>query len=76
MPPLGLLSASPIVATPQLFETTSEAPSSLLEWISPLSLLSAPPILASLKNFESTFEASSRAASREVIHSPSQPPCL
>ena len=54
MPPLGLLSTSPIVSAPQLSETSSETTSFLLEWISPLSLLLASLIVAAPQLSETT----------------------
>jgi len=62
MPPLSLLSTSPIVAASQLFETDSKTASSLPKWISPLHLLSTSPIVAAPQFPESASEASSRAA--------------
>jgi len=58
MSPLNLFSTSPILVSPQLFETGS----SLLEWISPLSLLSTSPMLSAPQFPEATSEASSRVA--------------
>ena len=60
MPPLGLLSASPIMVAPQLSDTTSETPS-LLEWISPLSLLSSSLVLAAPQLPEAASEAFPKA---------------
>ena len=62
MTPLGLLSASPIVVAPQLYEIDFETASPLLEWISPLGLLSASLVMVAPQLPEVAFEASSGAA--------------
>ena len=59
MPRLSLLFTSPIVATPQLFETTFDIASSLLEWISPLGLLSNSLIVVAPQFPEVASKASS-----------------
>ena len=61
MPPLSLLSTSPIMADPQLSETDFETPS-LLEWISPLGLLIASLVVATPQLPEVALEASFGAA--------------
>ena len=58
MPPLSLLSDSPIVAAPKLSETAS----SMLDWISPFGLLSTSLVVATPQLLEATSEASSGAA--------------
>jgi len=61
MPQLGLLSASPIVATPKLSEIAFEGASSLPKWNSPFGLPSASLVVVAPQLPKATFDASSGA---------------